>query len=44
MSFRHLDIDDKSCRFWRAWHLDIDDESDLKFDEPKTSIVMTKVM
>jgi hypothetical protein len=32
------------CNVWGAWHLDIDDESDVEFDEPDTSILMTKVM
>jgi hypothetical protein len=34
----------KWCRVWRVWHLDIDDESDVEFEEPDTSILMTKVM
>jgi hypothetical protein len=34
----------KWCKVWWAWHLDIDDESDVMFEEPDTSILMTKVM
>jgi hypothetical protein len=32
------------CKVWRAWHLDIDDESHVEFEEPDTSILITKVM
>jgi hypothetical protein len=34
----------KWCKVWWAWQLDIDDESDVKFDEPDTSILMKKLM
>jgi hypothetical protein len=34
----------KWCRTWRVWHLDIDDEVDVEFEEADTSILMTKVM
>jgi hypothetical protein len=33
-----------TCNVWRAWHLGIDDESQVDFEEPDTSILMTKVM
>jgi hypothetical protein len=30
----------KWCRVWRVWHLDIDDESNVEFEEPDTSILI----
>ena len=43
------------CKWWKhtlltlliakwAWHLDIDDEVDVEFEEADTSILMTKAM